>query len=414
MAKRSGQDEPDMQVKRFRRKTKMGRRDDIPEEIWSYLAKLLAPSRGALLNLAMVCRTTRDMILRDNKLWVQILREDQTEFFRKLTVSKLCGVPVVRGVIMSPYPHSLGNLRFNSTPVFHILRAKNNLNDWPRLTRSDEVEPFDEGEMMLLADHSRRRVRLEHGTHCALCGCRFYHIAIWGLGFRACSGCLKDNLVSNVVLLKDFGVNFEKRIGEIAGRVFYFMPRSKQVSVLSHFTQSPLDFQCNHKRHLVFFWKPHLDKVFGLEELRREHIVRREAAPRIAAAARALCVRLACARPPRGSIPFDQDHTFFTYKMLTMVENLVIFKLSVHNTRAFTDDDVQGRTLLQRALVMYKEQVRMVLPANKKAPRALENLRFLEATRGSNLVKDIVPFPCTMRTASQITFKRYIDSPVGM
>lgn len=373
----------------------------MPEEVFKIVACCLKGAPGPLLRLSMVCTAARDAVLKgSDQLWCEMLREYERSFFRLNAPVVSLGAPVVRNIPMRGYPnfkHVEGGGRSMDVPITWRLGRS----EWPMM-RGNQA-PFTPQEVSALAAHSLRVFRLRTAERCGLCGARNKHVQVWGLGMRACSQCLKDNLVSGAALFRDYGVDFNKHEAQLAGKVFYFRQTgraSKNMAAL--LTHNPVDFKEENEDALVFFWRPHLERVLDLQQKRRElrDPGRRRAAQKISACVRTLRVRVFLAQKCKwlqGS-----DHSFhmsapaepkskggaYTVRPLTDEERRAILLNASYFSHVLppapTSLAQRARRLLQESFVGYRGPC--TLPATRFPDSTLEKLRAIEAMRAADLV----------------------------
>jgi hypothetical protein len=372
----------------------------IPAEVFRLLAERLQDSTGSLLRLSMVCTAARDAVLRDGgDLWFRICVSHQQAFFCS-GLPTCVGPAVVRSVPMRPYPNFKpveGSLRHTCpAPIlWQIKRAR-----WPALPGQLQPEPFTPAEKEALAAHALRTARMYLCDRCGFCGDKTRNVQVWGLGRRVCAACLKDNLVSGAALYHEYGVDFNRHAAQLAGRVFYFRELLRRDHLASLLTHNPVDLRQESAQSLVFFWRPHLERVLDLPALRRAHRdpARREAASRLTGAVRALRVRLFLAQ--RAKYVRGCDHSFhlrapaaparpgapYTARPLTDAERAAVATHLPHcwSRRPLLPSEGHARRLLQESFIGFRG--RCTLPLAKFVASTLEKLRFIETVRDEQLI----------------------------
>ena len=101
---------------------------------------------------------------------------------------------------------------------------------------------------------------------------------------RVCFDCLRNHLVSDVVLAHRYGLNFREHVKAIVGKVWYFISRFTPALASRQLSWDPLDFVGPKGRFPTFyFWKPHLETALNLSWLQEEHLQRGRAASTLVA-----------------------------------------------------------------------------------------------------------------------------------
>lgn len=392
----------------------------VPHEIFKLIAERIAPNQAALLRFSMVCTGSRDAVLKDHQLWYRMLCDEQQAHFRSFKRSNV-GPAVVRSIPMSPYPNfkTVEGLSEGGTSATPFLWQINRLS-WPHLVSPAQTGEFTAAEMAAFAAHAVTCARLTHGSTCGVCGSRHRHFPVWGLGMRVCSPCMKDNLVSSAVLYVEHGVNYAEHCDALAGRVFYFRQSYSLVNMARNLTHNPVDFREQCRMYNVFFWLPHLRKVIDVDaaKLRHRDPARRAAANRIAAAARALVVRITIGQKGKTHSRFGNHHFytrapaqpksaggFHSAAPLADAEATLIDRNlpSSYSRRTLVSVEEDARRLLQRSFLAFRGDLRL-LP-RRSAEATLERLRIMEATRGERLIK---PLPPSLY-ASTAEFRKWLD-----
>ena len=393
----------------------------LPPEIYKLVAERLAGSPGSLLRLSMVCVAARDAVLRDGEaIWFSACVLSQQFYFRHYS-AKQCGPAVVRNIPMKPYPNFKRVEGYQRSTQYAPITWQVNRARWPVLPGQADAPPFTPAERKILADHALRSARLEFARCCGLCGEKNKHVQVWGLGKRVCSKCMKENHISAAALFHEYGFDFNSRAADIAGSVFYFREAFRPRQLAALVTHNPVDFKHESAHSLVFFWRPHLEKVLDLPALRRQHRdpARALAAQKITGAVRALRIRLFLAQKSKSIR--GCNHAFhlrapaapkksggaYTVRPLSEVECDTVFMslpLCCHR-RQLMDRERDARRLLQESFVGYRG--RNTLPLAKFPEPTLEKLRILEAFRAEQVVVKKPPsFLC-----SSGAFRSWLDLP---
>jgi len=376
----------------------------VPADVITIIVQHLGHHQRSLLLFSMVCRASRDAVLGNHQLWFEILRRTEVHHFRHFRYARL-GPAVVRDIPMSPYPNFKpveGNPRGSQlhTPVEWCRRTA----EWPHKSTPDKTEPFTPPELEALAKFAIRRARIQTAHRCGLCGSRYHHTPVWGLGRRVCTACLKHNLVSSAALFHDYGFDFTQHMGQIAGRVFYFKLSDKRF-IQFNLSHNPVDFRAENRANLVFFWRPHLDRVFDLQDFRAERRARADAISRVQALARALCVRLTLMQAGRP-LANHATHAFFLKAPERPKSSHVGFysespcpedqRRLVANwlpkgckTRLLMEPELRAYRIVQRAFLAFRG--RIMLPYVKNPAGVLERLRMHEALREEAVQKGSAP-----------------------
>lgn len=355
----------------------------------------------------MVSRVFRDVILRNRKLWYAILLEQQKCHFGFTRHPYTCPA-VVRDIPMAPYPNfKLIEGGHRGTQPVEYMWSLRRL-QWPVLRGHSKDESFNDEEVAALAAHQIKCARLTHGDCCGLCGGKHRHLPVWGLGLRVCSGCLKANFVSSASLMHEYDFDFTKHTERIGGRVFFVHHTFSSRFAAQYVTDNPLDFQEERDNVLLYFWRPHLQRLFDLEAGRAAlHCPeRRGAASRITAAVRALGVRLLVGQKGKATARMG-SHKFFasagaepkakTGGQFWSSDPLSKEELAVINAhlplcygrRPLIEQESEARRLLQRSFLAFRGSLKLC--AAKKPASVLEALRMSEATRNGRCVRVRTP-----------------------
>jgi hypothetical protein len=407
----SGTQPPRKRSRKSQAPPRPARQSHIPQEVFALVAARVAPRQSSLWVFSMVCRGAREAVLGSNPqahaLWLKILTDTEVYHFEHFSLLS-AGPPVVRGVPMGPYPNfkvvegCLAAQRWMAPTGWFRQQFT-----WPHMDNPElrPQAPFTQPEVEELAKFAVHRSRILNTFCCGYCGSRTDLVRVWGLGRRACSACLKHNLVSAAALLAEYGFDYSARMAELAGRVFFFRIRDSRF-VFHHLSHNPVDFTPQAKacqRSHTFFWRPHLEKIVDLPALKREHRDRARAIAPIQAAARALCVRVALLQRGRPAFSSSSHMVFVragpkperfpdsyvgfysdepcTEEQVELVKN---FLPHCNRTRLATDREREARAVLQKAFLAFRG--RIMLPYAKNPKKALERLRMAEAVRQEGLV----------------------------
>ena len=415
----------------------------------------------------MVCCSARDAVLRDaDALWYEVLAAGHRSYFRHVAHNYTVGPAVVRDIPMKPYPNfktveggglwtqqppitwRLGRAEWPSMPPragreggFGTLAAYNHfavgglypqhpssLDTDPQPPEAGSAEnagiqrksPFTEEETRTLAQHALRVARLRASKCCGMCGSKNKHLQVWGLGMRVCGPCMKENLVSGAALFHDYGVDFNRISERLAGKVFYFRHDYRPKQLASFVTHNPVDFRTENAHSMVFFWRPHLERVVDLAEFRRKikDPARIAAAQRLSSAVRALRVRLFLSQKCKSRRTCHSFHLAsagagkakrrgaYTLRPLADAERLLVLEhLPKFTSRSefLSEPEARARRLLQESFLGWRGP--STLPSIKYPESALEKLRTIEATRGELVLKNKPP----TFLASTRAFRRWFD-----
>ena len=318
---------------------KRGESPSLPDEAWKNilayicaqpLEKHKAPP-ASLVKLSMVSRQLRRLVDADSEMWFDLLSRHENKFFERerhkhnyATTYMLHAVP---GLHLSPYPdwQTIGaNLNyFNFYPGrrFPPRIPPADYPHWPEMCIKDQALTAE--QMGDLVAHGRKSMRITYVHRCGACGARGKHLPFWGLNMRVCASCRTDRFVSSAELFADYGIDFWVHLPDIAGRVFYYIVQGRnrgQLDNCSADTHARLSMEraIAVKMHpgLVFFWRPHLEAVFGGLHARKialQEAGRLQAGGRLVSAARALFVRLSIAQRGR-TLSAITSHLFFMSK----------------------------------------------------------------------------------------------------
>ena len=154
----------------------------------------------------------------------------------------------------------------------------------------------------LFGDRKQKLLKLVFSRQCCFCGKRFGHRMVPAFGVRACP-CLRENLVSNVVLEGRYGVAFSDILDDDMGMLAF--KTCKLRPKLSHLTLNPYDhyfLRSGFRGIVCFFLKKDVERRVELNENKQW---------RRRLAAQFLCVRVArllkknprCEAPPTYWMP---------------------------------------------------------------------------------------------------------------
>lgn len=388
---------------------------NIPDDVWKMFLPYMTHSMRPLLMLSMVCRGARDAVLLDYEFWYQVCRRVQHYSFWGTSFAHV-GRPVVRNIPMTPYPNfklveGSGGKPQGYRPPWGWIRKESN---WPNLYGDSNPINFNENEKKLLAQHMLRCARIQSAKSCGLCGSRTRHIEVWGLGCRACSSCLKANLVSSAALYADYGFDFMKHLDAIAGKVFYCRVSCKR-EVTQYLSYNPVDFRAESRDHLVFFWKPHLEKhgVIHFSQARRDIQAKSGAARVLQAASRALHARVTMMQRGRAFTCETSHYYLFSAKAWQArklqgpsdedARVVKQFLPPAYKTRQLLELELRARRILQSAFLRFGGRV--TLPAAENRRGVLESLRTHEAVRESSLREQAPTRPYGEK------FQQWLDCP---
>ncbi len=390
-----------MQAKRARKapaKRAGCSRSSIPKEVFKMLVENLGMNQASLMRFSAVCVDARDAVLRNHKLWYEICRRQQTSHFSRLNTYNRFGPAVVRNIPMAPYPNfkCIDSGMFDTERPPYVWNLKRS--EWPHLRNSRETGEFTQEEIGKFAAFQIQHARLTYGGCCGMCGNRHRHLPVWGLKTRVCSGCLKKNLISSVSLMHEYDFDFSKHTRQIQGKVYFFRYDFSARFAALNLTDNPLDFTQILPKGIVFFWRPHLERLFDLEAGRAalKCPQRRAAAVKLTGALRGLCVRLMIGQKGK---PFARScsHKFYvsakeepkarSRAQFWSSDPLTKEQLAVINAhlptcysrRAFLEQESAARALLQRSFLAFRGDLRICAAA--KPESVLEGLRMSEATR---------------------------------
>lgn len=400
----------------------------IPREVFALVVKYLHQAPRTLLRLSVVCRDTRDIILRESSdVWFDMLKTYQNNYFQTSMPLRLhhCSA-IVRGIPMRPYPNFKdveGRVMDTRYPpvVWQIRRSS-----WPFVGGVISADnPLSPAEVDTFAQHMIQVYRLSFSPCCGICRSKFKLQSVWGLGMRVCNSCFKDNLVSGAVLFHEYGINFNNLVPKLAGKVYCFHSTFKPRAMSQFLSYNPIDFEAANAQSLVFFWKPHLAKVVDLEAAKRElrDPDRISAAKKLTSSVQAFFTRVHMNQ--KGKYCWLSSHRYYlnapawpkrhqpdsphNVRDLTESDRLML-STCLHSLlrRANSDHDVQARTILQQRFLGYRGPY--TLPTLRNPALVLERLRAYEAMRRENLVKHTPPHVKNTSYA----LKRWFDLPPSL
>jgi hypothetical protein len=320
---------------------KRGESPSFPDETWKNilaficaqpLEKHKAPP-ATLVKLSMVSRQLRRLIEDDDEMWFDLLSRHENRFFEwqrhKRHYALTYMLHAVPGLHFSPRPDFESDTRDNTLNYFSFYPGQRvpprippgDYPYWPEMCIKDR--PLTAEQHALVVAHGRKSLRLNYVHRCGGCGARGKHTPFWGLNMRVCASCRTDSFVSSAELSEDCGIDFWRALPDIAGRVYYYTVQGRNRGQIDHCSASPharlsLERAVAAKLHpgLVFFWRPHLEAVFG--DLGARKVAWREerrmrARATLLAASRALFVRLAIAQRGKSVSPIT-SHLFFMSK----------------------------------------------------------------------------------------------------
>jgi hypothetical protein len=216
---------------------------------WELVFQILfAESPRSLILLQMVCKSLRLTLAAERLLWERVFKKFL--FYTSYNTVK---------VYSSEYPFlSLYKPGLVGVAV-HMGRLRTDPDG------GSLVPEFDES----FCAYTRKAFALTLVDRCGLCGCRHRHEAYWSLGMRVCKLCMSENTISNWELVDKYGVHYYDIIRGITGKVFYFCIQATLGESRLPFNTA-MDFHVIGKRHLLMFWRPHLEKLLDLPKLYQE------------------------------------------------------------------------------------------------------------------------------------------------
>ena len=178
-------------------------------DVWVLVCSHMQSSPHAVFRLMTACKAVRAELLHHRGEWWDM-------FYSKVLAYQ-------RGLPHSNYRHSLISL----------------------------------GASSMFEGHKQRLLRLIFARQCHLCGKRFKHRIVPALNIRACPACLRQNLVSNIVLHSRYGIDFSsdphlRALVVEQGRVLVFHARHLSRGKLLLLTEDPCDLA--HMQGPINFW----------------------------------------------------------------------------------------------------------------------------------------------------------------
>ena len=231
---------------------------------WEVVMGFVQSHPRSLILMQMVSKGLRQQIATDHLFWQRIYAKN---FFIK---SYLC---------RSVKDPSLPDLSLWKVELTGLARYLGGLH----IDRDADAAQLP--AMDTLTAYIRKWHRLENGTRCGMCGCRFRHDVYWSLGMRVCRLCMAQNSVSAYEMFHEYGLEYMEVAAKARNRVFYYnltiSPTEDRVSFCG---VHPSDFQCRTYNYM--FWRPHLAVCYDLPALRNEQRERRRAGALLSAVAR--------------------------------------------------------------------------------------------------------------------------------
>ena len=231
---------------------------------WEVVFQILfVKSPRSLVLLQMVDRNLRALLAAERTIWIRVFRAyifSTAYITTKVHSQKYPGLCLYKGGL-------------NGIPV-HTGRIR---------TDADGASLPPEFDASFTA-YVRKAFALKCVDRCGLCGCRHRHDAYWSLGMRVCQLCMAENTISSWELVSNYGVHYYDIMREISGKVFYYLLHPS-LRNRSSFCADRI-CEAGSKSNLLMFWRPHLEKVLNLDELRREQTLKRESIERICAVVR--------------------------------------------------------------------------------------------------------------------------------
>ena len=372
---------------------------NIGEDVISMIVKHLVAEPKHLLYLSYMNKYLFKMIHSDQTLWLQVLTVRENERFHRapfMTAPNTWSRTMTEQI----FSHLPTDLRLSPVTNFRVLPTSrffvmdSTKLSWP-------PRPLKEEEKPLLAKHAQKIAYMDHGLCCSMCGHRYKHFPVWELNKRLCDMCLRDNILNSNDLYLVYGVDFWqlfKTEPESFRNISAFLvePHSSTTRyIFSTFTWTHLQNQRFQKPHTViptpsvFFWRPHFEKVFDLQQLKQENEMKEQHAQRLCAHVRALYVRLLlyCRGIPWNSmrkllmdaskkklITPSRSELYFGIQRVLSGKPHGLY-LSTNTLQIFLDRFMSRRTIVH--------------DHNKR--KILELLRNVEAGRVFNYVKITVP-----------------------
>jgi hypothetical protein len=118
-------------------------------------------------------------------------------------------------------------------------------------------------------------------ARCQVCGCTKGHALLRPYALRVCGGCLRQNLISNVALEREYGIHFcdwvERYVRELNAPLLAldgFIPR--QVA-MQHLTTETIPASLLRRNSVFFLWRPALARLVNLDQAHANFAAKRQA-----------------------------------------------------------------------------------------------------------------------------------------
>ena len=237
----------------------------------------------ALLVLGLSCKRFKKLILDTPAIW------------RDAWARKMRGAPAK--VWSSSV--SMGVLRQGvRTPVYVPLLFSSAKHYWVALNTVRQA--VDRGlapdQMVAVSKYMRRAAGATLTRGCIMCHERGDHLTFEGVLGRLCSLCLTGNMMSSAELMRSYGINFFAYIDDLHRANVWTMRVANTCNrrkAMRKCTWEERDFAFPTVNVPdVFMWKPHLGRVFDLEQAMSDQIARNRALATICAKIMGMLTRL--------------------------------------------------------------------------------------------------------------------------
>jgi hypothetical protein len=204
----------------------------------------------------------------------------------------------------------------------------------------------------------------------------------------------------------EYGFDLYKLFPKLRTSTFYLKSDKSTRNVLMCFSHNPLDFQLWVRDRLIFFWKPHIQRVINLDTQRCDFLAKKNATLRIVASMRAHFVRMIIMHKansqnnlgklfylsaPHGTGKTDMKRLGYTVDAPSP-EDIAFIGKNIgkhHSVRPWGPPCTKARAMLQRFFLAYRG--RMTLPCSRNPSGVLDKLQMLEALRPHSFIVTQIP-----------------------
>lgn len=292
----------------------------------------------------------------------------------------------------------LGCVPHFALPVsFADMKAYEKKPKWP----PREITPE---ERNLIVKICIRSCQMDAMKVCKLCGYQYKLQSVWHLHGKLCEMCFKDNLISNTELFLEYGVLFWRYLEKYPDKfekIFFCSTEqysNSKKAIASKYTWTYLhevkpfaSEQVIAPRPDVFFWMPHLNKMFNMQAIKATNLARKQSACVLTGYIRAFYLRMVVSSRnfPETAINKVVD-SLFKQKLPVVAKSDIYCAIrhTILNQPLVTVEKVQNAKTIRMFLNRFKSHKNI---ANDPNPRfILETVRNIEGFRAFNYVSWVI------------------------